>query len=173
MSSTQSQTGITATVIFASALSIIALALAFEHLGGYRPCELCLQQRWAYYFAIPATALAIVLAARETGSRLTWAQILIGLAALAFLANMGLGIYHAGAEWKYWAGPATCGGANGVGTDAGGLLNRIQTMKVIRCDEAAWRFLGISFAGYNVLISGVLATFGLLSLYQIRKIEHA
>jgi disulfide bond formation protein DsbB len=27
----------------------------------------------------------------------------------------------------------------------------------VRCDEAAWRFLGLSLAGYNVLISLVLA----------------
>jgi disulfide bond formation protein DsbB len=27
----------------------------------------------------------------------------------------------------------------------------------VRCDEAAWRFLGLSLAGYNVLISLLLA----------------
>ena len=169
MSPTQSQTGITATVIFAIAIAIITLALAFEHLGGYRPCELCLQQRYAYYFAVPAAALAIVLAVRDTALRITAAHILIGLIAFAFLANMALGIYHAGAEWRFWAGPSTCGGADGVGTSAGGLLERMKTARVIRCDEAAWRFLGISFAGYNALISAFLATFGAFQLAQIRK----
>jgi len=28
---------------------------------------------------------------------------------------------------------------------------------VVRCDEAAWRFLGLSLAGYNALISFALA----------------
>jgi disulfide bond formation protein DsbB len=39
-------------------------------------------------------------------------------------------------------------------------------VQVVRCDEAAWRFLGISLAGYNVLISLALtfiASFGLLA----------
>jgi disulfide bond formation protein DsbB len=27
----------------------------------------------------------------------------------------------------------------------------------VRCDEAAWRFLGLSLAGYNVIISLALA----------------
>jgi disulfide bond formation protein DsbB len=28
---------------------------------------------------------------------------------------------------------------------------------VIRCDEASWRFLGLSFAGWNVIASILLA----------------
>jgi disulfide bond formation protein DsbB len=28
----------------------------------------------------------------------------------------------------------------------------------VRCDEAAWRFLGLSLAGYNAVISFVLAS---------------
>jgi disulfide bond formation protein DsbB len=38
----------------------------------------------------------------------------------------------------------------------------------VRCDEAAWRFLGISLAGYNALISLAMATiaaYGLLGLW--------
>ena len=37
------------------------------------------------------------------------------------------------------------------------LLKRLQTINVMRCDEAAWRFLGISLAGYNALIAATLA----------------
>jgi len=33
---------------------------------------------------------------------------------------------------------------------------------VVRCDEAAWRFLGLSLAGYNAVISAALAVVGLL-----------
>ena len=33
------------------------------------------------------------------------------LIALAFLANMAAGIYHAGVEWKWWPGPTECTGA--------------------------------------------------------------
>src|SRR5436190_2034974 len=71
--------------------------------------------------------------------------------------NAGLGVYHAGVEWKLWAGPQECSGAlEGLGT-AGGLIDKRQSISVVRCDEAAWRFLGLSLAGYNVLISLALA----------------
>ena len=39
----------------------------------------------------------------------------------------------------------------------GDLLKRLQTINITRCDEAAWRFLGLSLAGYNALISLALA----------------
>jgi disulfide bond formation protein DsbB len=33
----------------------------------------------------------------------------------------------------------------------------LQSIHVARCDDAAWRFLGLSLAGYDVLISAALA----------------
>ena len=36
-------------------------------------------------------------------------------------------------------------------------LQRLDTVKVVRCDEVQWRFLGLSLAGYNVLISLLMA----------------
>ena len=76
---------------------------------------------------------------------------------LGMLWNAGLASYHAGVEWKWWAGPRDCSGAlEGLGS-ANDLFNQLQSVNVVRCDEAAWRFLGLSLAGYNVLISLALA----------------
>jgi disulfide bond formation protein DsbB len=36
-------------------------------------------------------------------------------------------------------------------------MKRLQNLNIVRCDEAAWRFLGLSLAGYNALISAALA----------------
>src|SRR5262249_34012679 len=76
---------------------------------------------------------------------------------LGMLWNAGLGVYHAGVEWKLWAGPQECSGAlEGLGS-AGGLIDKLQLISVVRCDQAAWTFLGLSLAGYNALISLALA----------------
>jgi disulfide bond formation protein DsbB len=37
------------------------------------------------------------------------------------------------------------------------LLKQLQDIRIVRCDEAAWRFLGISLAGYDVMVSLFLA----------------
>jgi disulfide bond formation protein DsbB len=33
------------------------------------------------------------------------------------------------------------------------LLKSLQDIRIVRCDEAAWRLFGISLAGYDVLVS--------------------
>ncbi|HMK41615.1 MAG TPA: disulfide bond formation protein B, partial [Methyloceanibacter sp.] len=88
-------------VVFVVATATILAALGFEHLGGYAPCPLCLEERYAYYFAVPVAAFAVLLA---RGEQVGIARILLLAIALAFLANVGLAVYHAGVEWKWWPG---------------------------------------------------------------------
>ena len=87
------------------------------------------------------------------------ALLFLGIA-VAFIANAGLGIYHAGAEWKYWPGPATCAMQQALPRSAADLLKGLED-RVVRCDEASWRMFGLSFAGWNVVLSLVLAGLGL------------
>jgi disulfide bond formation protein DsbB len=141
-----------ALVLFAAA-AVILTALAFEHFGGYAACPLCLQQRYAYYAGVPALFLALVLlSAGRTGPAAT---VFLAVA-LAFLANATLGAYHAGVEWKFWAGPETCVAAARPFSTAD-LFKDLATTRVIRCDEAPWQFLGLSLAGWNVVASLLLA----------------
>ena len=150
------------------AAGAVLLALGIEHLGGYRPCPLCLQQRWAYYAGVPVLFGAL-LAFSMHKPRLAGA--LFAIAALMFLANAGLGVYHAGAEWKFWPGPDTCSGADGLATSAGSLLERLQNTRVVRCDEAALRVAGLSLAGWNVIASLMLCTAGIKAALATRDLE--
>ncbi len=137
------------------AIASIVAAYGFQYIGGYAPCPLCLMQRYAYYAGIPLLFGALVLVAVD---RAGWAAAVFAVVALAFLANAGLGIYHAGAEWKFWPGPDTCASVSQtLGGGTGGLLQQLETTRVIRCDEAPWTFLGLSFAGWNVVISVLIA----------------
>jgi disulfide bond formation protein DsbB len=141
--------------VLAATILVILTALGFEYFAGYAPCPLCLQERYAYYLAIPALFAALVLLSAQ--QRAPAATVFL-LVAIAFLVNTGLGTYHAGAEWKFWPGPATCSASGAaLSRNAGGLLQDLATVRVIRCDEAAWRMLGLSFAGWNVVASFVLA----------------
>jgi disulfide bond formation protein DsbB len=46
-------------------------------------------------------------------------------------------------------------------------MKQLQTTRVVSCTEAAWRFLGLSLAGWNVLAS--LALFGLAVIGVLRR----
>lgn len=131
------------------ATGVILAALGFEHLGGYAPCPLCLLQRYAYYGSIPLLFVAMALISEKP--RL--AGILFFVVALAFLANAGLAAYHAGVEWKFWPGPDTCATAQALPSSPADLLSGLDAQRVVRCDEAAWVFAGLSMAGWNVIAS--------------------
>jgi disulfide bond formation protein DsbB len=145
----------------------LAGAWFFELVLDIRPCPLCLEQRYAYYLALPL-ALAVAFAATRGAPR---PALLAGLAivALAALANAWLGAYHAGVEWKFWQGPNDCSGPVVNLGSAGSLLERLDTVKVIRCDEVQWRFLGLSLAGYNVLISLLMAAIAVWGMASARR----
>ena len=132
------------------AVGAIVAALGFQYIGGYAPCPLCLMQRYAYYAGVPLLFAALVMVASD---RAGWAAFVFFIVALAFLANAGLGVYHAGAEWKFWPGPDTCSSVAQDLGGPGGLLKQLETTHVIRCDAAPWTFLGLSFAGWNVVTS--------------------
>ena len=136
-------------------LSAIALggALAIEHIGGIAPCPLCLDQRIAYYAAIP---LALVAVALLPGNA-SLSRFILALLAAGFFLNAGLGAYHSGVEWGWWPGPETCSGTGTIATTPGALLESLKNSRVVRCDEAALRILGLSLAGYSALTSAFLA----------------
>lgn len=152
------------------AVAVILGALGFEHIARLAPCPLCLQQRWAYYLAIPTTFLALVLLA---SGHPRGAAVLFGIVALAFLANAGLGGYHAGIEWGFWPGPETCSAQAPVTLSAGGnLLEQLKnTPRIVRCDEAPWRYAGLSLAGWNVVTSLALFTATLKAALAAREHE--
>jgi disulfide bond formation protein DsbB len=137
------------------AAATIAGAWFFQLVLEILPCPLCLEQRYAYYFMIPV-GLLMAIAARAGAPR---PLLLAGLAILcvAALANAGLGTYHSGVEWGFWQGPTDCSGPILNLGNAADLLSKLDTVKVVRCDEVQWRFLGLSLAGYNVLISLLMA----------------
>ena len=144
-----------ALAITAIAAATLAGAWFFQLVLDILPCPLCLEQRYAYYLAIPLGALTALAAGRNAPRVVVLAGLV--LLALAALGNAGLGTYHSGVEWGLWQGPTDCTGPVGNLGSAGDLLKRLDTVKVIRCDEVQWRFLGLSLAGYNVLISLLMA----------------
>ncbi|CAM5199463.1 hypothetical protein ARD30_03715 [Bosea thiooxidans] len=146
---------------FAS-FALVAGAWFFELVIHLRPCKLCLEQRVPHYAAIGLALAALVLARSPQLQRL----VLLGLAGLMAWST-GLGIYHAGVEWGWFIGPNDCGGA--AEPAAAGMqdfMKQLQTTRIVACSEAAWRFLGLSLAGWNALASAGLFLLALLGLLQ-------
>ena len=141
------------TAALGSAL-LLAAALAFQYFGGLAPCKMCIWQRWPHGLAILAGLACLFKPLRLFG--------VIGL--LAALGTSGIGLFHAGVEQGWWEGPNTCTSGPIGGLSADELLEQILNAPVVRCDEIAWDFLGLSMAAWNAIVSLVLAALWALGL---------
>jgi disulfide bond formation protein DsbB len=156
-------------VAIGGAVTILG-AWFFQYVLGYMPCPLCLEQRYAFYFGVPLAVL-VVLGESVGASRKVLLLALFAIAA-GMIWNTGLSVYHAGVEWKFWPGPRDCSGPlDSLG--AGNLLRDLQSIHIARCDDAAWRFLGLSLAGYDALISLTLAAIALWGFWAGRRQSRA
>ncbi|MCZ2158735.1 disulfide bond formation protein B [Bartonella sp. 220] len=151
----------------------VILALCFEHIGGYLPCDLCLIERLPYYGALPFLILAGFGA--QCSRMFSWVQLLFWCVFVLMSISLVLAVYHAGVEYGFWPAPPSCGvGAIRRTTDVNQLFNRLNNIHPSSCSEAPMRFLFLSFAGWNavaslfyMLVSFYVASKGLLS-YQKR-----
>lgn len=139
-----------------ASLAMLGAAHAFEIFGKMAPCALCLRQRDVYWAAAAMAVAGLVLWQRRPANRyLVALNVMLGL---VFVTGAVVAAYHAGVEWKLWAGPAGCSGGAASGIEdidlLGSLNKRIST---VSCTEAPWRMFGVSMAGYNALASAVFA----------------
>jgi disulfide bond formation protein DsbB len=128
-------------------LALLGGALGSQYLGGLHPCEMCYWQRWPHGAAIVLAALAFTAPAETSRSR-----TLTILAALAIATSGAIGVYHAGVEAKIFEGVTTCT-STATGATPEELLKSIIHAPIVRCDEVQFRFLGISMAGWNAILS--------------------
>jgi disulfide bond formation protein DsbB len=146
--------------------ALLIAAFGFQYLGGLAPCPLCIWQRWPH-----AAAVVVALA----GVSLFWRRhrAVAVLGGLVMLSSAGLGLYHAGIEQGWWPGPAGCAVPDPSGVSAEELLSRIMETPMVRCDEIAWDFLGLSMAAWNALASLALAALWLSAARPAPSPAHA
>lgn len=128
-------------------VALLLGAFAFQHLGGLPPCKLCIWQRYPHVLAIAIGALALFVPL----------PVLLVIGAIAALSTAGIGAYHVGVEQGWWEGPTSCSGGAVDSLDPDALFDQIMAAPLIRCDEIAWQFAGLSMAGWNMVISLALA----------------
>lgn len=134
-------------------LTALAVAYASQVWGGLEPCVLCIYQRYAY-----AAAVAFGLAALMLGGRPERRRPFLVLAGLAFVGGAGIAAFHVGVEQLWWRGTDGCHApALDLSLSKEALRDQLLNSDFVACDQIPWSFLGLSIAGYNVILSLVLA----------------
>ena len=143
-----------------TAIAVLGSALASQYIGGLQPCVLCIYQRWPYVAVIVLMAVALALPRPARAAAL-------GLAGLALLAGAGIAGFHVGVEQGWWQGTAECGGVDANVDSVEALRAQIMGAPIVRCDQIPWSLLGISMAGYNLLLSLALGGASLIAARRL------
>jgi len=144
-------------LVLAASVVVLGSALASQYIGGLRPCILCLYQRVPYAAVIALSGLALLAPAVGRPLRPALARGVLAFCAVIFLVGAGIAAFHVGVEQGWWAGTETCTGPDLNAMSPSQLRAYLMQAPIVRCDEVAWALFGISMAGYNVLVSLVLA----------------
>jgi disulfide bond formation protein DsbB len=142
-----------ASIAALAAAGLLIAVFAMQYIGGLAPCSLCLTQRWPHSVALALGLIALMPITAAPARRL-----LLALIALSFAVTAGIGAYHAGVEYGWFAVPTACSDTIS-GNTVEELKRQLMAQPVVRCDEVAWSLFGVSLAGYNFLASSALALF--------------
>ena len=141
--------------------SLYAGALWFQYVGGLMPCSLYLWQRWPHIIIVLLTVIALFV---------RMPRLVLTAIALTAATSVILAAYHAGVEWQLWSGPGGCTASLNNSGDLTSLTESLLATPVVRCDEVAWSFLGLSMAGWNSLFSLDICLIALICLLQGKKV---
>jgi len=138
--------------VFGLILLLLGGAYYFQYVVGLAPCDMCLWQRYPHMLAILFGLLTVPLLIEPRA-----ALIFALLAILALFVTAGIGVYHAGVEQHWWQGPQSCTGRIPAGLSVEELKKYLLEARMVRCDAIPWKMWNISMAGWNAILSGVLA----------------
>ena len=141
--------------------SLYAGALWFQYVGGIMPCSLCLWQRWPHIIIILLAVITLFV---------RMPHLMLMAIAITAATSCILAAYHAGVEWQLWSGPSGCTASLTSSGDLTSLTDSLLATPVVRCDDVAWSFLGLSMAGWNSLFSLDICLIALISLMQEKKV---
>ncbi|TXL69472.1 disulfide bond formation protein B [Vineibacter terrae] len=150
-----------AAVALCGSAAILLGAIGFQYIGGYPPCSLCYWQRYGHVAVMVLAWLALLPTGRAV--RLAF----LALTGVALFVTAGIAVYHAGVEWKWWAGPAGCSGVSGLSMSVEELKRVLMGTKMVRCDEIPWSLFGLSMAGWNVVLSAALGGWVLSQAWRL------
>ena len=150
-------------VLIISSIAIV-IALIAEYAFDILPCQMCIYQRYPYYFIIIFSVIFIVLK-NIPPTLYYW------ITTLSFTVGLFFSTWHVGIEQNILPGLPGCSIDISKSQSLSKLKDQIINQNIITCDEVTWSFFGISAATLNsvLLIILLLINIKLLILNNYNK----
>ena len=133
------------------AFSILSLSIAYfiQYVLGHKPCNLCIIERIPYIAAIILISLIFILNRYQ--------KIISSLILIFFIFGAVVSFYHFGIEQGFFSESLVCDLGNSQPLNKEDLLNQLKKTEIVSCKDVTFRFLGLSLATINTVISLILS----------------
>ena len=133
------------------AFSILSLSIAYfiQYVLGHKPCNLCIIERIPYIAAIILISLIFILNKYQ--------KIISILILIFFIFGAVVSFYHFGIEQGFFSESLVCDLGNSQPLNKEDLLNQLKKTEIVSCKDVTFRFLGLSLATINTVISLILS----------------
>ena len=131
--------------------SILSLSIAYfiQYVLGHEPCNLCIIERIPYIAGIILISLIFILNKYQ--------KIISSLILIFFIFGAVVSFYHFGIEQGFFSESLICELTNSEALNKEELLNQLKKAEIISCKDVTFRFLGLSLATINTIISIILS----------------
>ena len=133
------------------AFSILTLSIAYfiQYVLGHKPCNLCIIERIPYIAAIILISLIFILNRYQ--------KIISSLILIFFIFGAVVSFYHFGIEQGFFSESLVCDLGNSQPLNKEDLLIQLKKTEIVSCKDVTFRFLGLSLATINTVISLILS----------------
>ena len=133
------------------AFSVLSLSIAYfiQYVLGHKPCNLCIIERIPYIAAIILISLIFIINKYQ--------KIMSNLILIFFVFGVIVSFYHFGIEQGFFSESLICELGDSKPSNKEELLNQLKKVEIISCKDVTFRFLGLSLATINTIISIILS----------------
>ena len=133
------------------AFSILSLSIAYflQYVLGHKPCNLCIIERIPYIATTILISLIFILNRYQ--------KIISSLVLIFFIFGAVVSFYHFGIEQGFFNESLVCDLGNSRPLNKEELLNQLKKTEIVSCKDVTFRFLGLSLATINTVISLILS----------------
>ncbi len=131
--------------------SIFSLLIAYfiQYVLGHKPCNLCIIERIPYIAAIILISLIFIINKYE--------KVILSIILVFFIFGAVVSFYHFGIEQGFFSESLICELSNNNTLNKEELLDQLKKTEIVSCKDVTFRFLGLSLATINTIISVIIS----------------
>ena len=141
----------TLNIILFLSIFILSIAYFIEYILEYKPCNLCLIERFPYFFSIIIILLGLFFNQFE--------KFIFIFLCIIFVSATILSFYHLGIEQGFFKESVVCSTNNAAEIYTKEQLLEKLPERTISCKDVTFKIFGFSLTTINIFISLIIITF--------------